>query len=52
LESPEKVQGIEELNDNIRIEFENYELQQEEMEEMEEKRRRRMRRSRGRKRGS
>jgi hypothetical protein len=33
LESPEKVRGIEELNDNFRIEFEDYELQQEEMEE-------------------
>jgi hypothetical protein len=36
LESPEKVRGIEESNDNFRIEFEDYELQQEEMEEMEE----------------
>ncbi len=36
LESPEKVRGIEELNDKFRIEFEDYELQQEEMEEMEE----------------
>jgi hypothetical protein len=33
LESPEKVRGIEELNDSFRIEFEDYELQQEEMEE-------------------
>jgi hypothetical protein len=29
----EKVRGDEELNDNFRIEFEDYELQQEEMEE-------------------
>jgi hypothetical protein len=36
LESPEKVRGIEETNDSFRIEFEDYELLQEEMEEMEE----------------
>jgi hypothetical protein len=33
LKSPEKVQRVEELNDNFRIEFEDYELQQEKMEE-------------------
>jgi hypothetical protein len=36
LESPEKVRGIEETNDSFKIEFEDYELQQEEMEEMEQ----------------
>jgi hypothetical protein len=35
LESPEKVRGIEEFNDNFRIELEDYELQREEMEEKE-----------------
>ena len=39
MESPEKVRGMEEFNDNFRIELEDDELQREEMEEkeMEEK---------------
>ncbi len=35
LESLEKVRGMEEFNDNFRIELENDELQREEMEEKE-----------------
>jgi hypothetical protein len=35
LESPEKVRGMEEFNDNFSIELEDYELQQEKMEEKE-----------------
>ncbi len=35
LESPEKVRGMEEFNDNFRIELEDDELQREDMEEKE-----------------
>ena len=35
LESPEKVRGMKEFNDNFRIELEDDELQREEMEEKE-----------------
>ncbi len=35
LESPEKVRGMEEFNNNFRIELEDDELQREEMEEKE-----------------